>query len=168
MIRLLLLLLGYRPLMVFSPFGATIGNVTPPLPVAQGGTGATTAQAGLTALGALSKVATDAGGTAGVAKINGTQTVCSWTVPNDGQRHRFFAIMTQDCTVAETGGAMQLAYTMPDGHGNTRVPFAGGAGVGVSNQINGDVVQPGSNVTFSQTSALTAGTTVNWCEIWGL
>lgn len=154
--------------MPFTPFVPTIGGIVPPLPVASGGTGATTALAGLTALGGFSKQATDSGGTAGVNKINGTQTVCSWAVPNDGQRHRFYAIFTQDCTVAETGGQMTLSYTMPDGHGNTRVPFAGGAGVGVSNQINGDMVQPGSTVSFAQTSALTAGTTVNWCEIWGV
>jgi len=39
--------------MTFHPFGATIGNLSPPLSVANGGTGATTAAAAVTALGAV-------------------------------------------------------------------------------------------------------------------
>lgn len=152
--------------MGFFPFGPTIGNITPPLPVASGGTGAITALAGLTALGGWSRQATAPGGTAGTALINGTQTIASWTVPNDGQVHRFLAIMTQHVTSAETGGQMTLSYTMPDGNGNTRVPFASGSATG--NQINGDVCQPGTTVTYAQTAALTVGATTAWCEIWGL
>lgn len=154
--------------MTFYPVGPTIGNIAPPLPVASGGTGATSAAAGLTALGGWGKQAADTGGTAGVALINGTQTLASWTAPSDGQRHRFYAIMTQVVTVAETGGQMTLSYTQPNGNATTRVPFAGGSGTGSGNQINGDVIQPGSTVSYQQTSALTAGAAVAWCEIWGI
>lgn len=154
--------------MGFFPFGPVIGFITPPLPVASGGTGATTATAGLTALGGFVKQsATPAAGT---GKINGTQTFATWTAPNDGAQHQFQVIMTQHVTVAtEVGGACVLSYTLPDGGATSRTPFAGGSAAGVSNQFNADVLQAGQTVSFAQTSALTSGgPTQVWCEIWGL
>lgn len=108
-------------------------------------------------------------GAAGVAKVNGTPNMLSYTFPNDGQAHRLSLYATQLVTSAETGGAVVLSYVDPSGNNvaNSSV-FNAGAGAGGSNGTVKNVpVQAGSTATLKQSSALTLGATTVWAEIWG-
>jgi hypothetical protein len=141
-----------------------IGN---PVPVNQGGTGAVTAVAAMTALGGMSIVATT--GLAGFALQNATPTILSWIVPNDGNMHRYAIFGGQFVTVAETGGAVSTTFTDPIPTTRTRQLFAGGSGLGYTPIITTNfLIAPNQTVTIAQTSALTAGTATVWFEIWGL
>jgi hypothetical protein len=107
-------------------------------------------------------------GAAGFSLINGTQTILSWTAPNDGQLHRVLVGLSQHVTVAETGGTVTLTYTYPDGQAQTRTPYPGGSGTGSSTQGPFyERVQAGTTVSIQQTTALTLGTAVIWAEIQG-
>jgi hypothetical protein len=115
--------------------------------------------------GTLQKVADT--GISGFALQNGTPTILSFTVPNDGNPHTITFSAVKHVTVAETGGQIHFTFLTPDGASGTGTPFNGGAGVGV--QIPGIasvVVQPGSTVSFVQSSALTAGASVVWIQAW--
>jgi|SRR6516164_3568325 hypothetical protein len=104
---------------------------------------------------------------AGVAMINGTQTFLTWNVPNDGKVHFLFCVATQDITVAATGGAIQLSYTLPDGTVLNRAVIAGNQAVGANRVTTTDAVQPGTTVTLTQNTAMTAGAGVMWGVIYG-
>ena len=105
-------------------------------------------------------------GIAGVALINGTQNILTWTSPNDGQQHRFQLLAERNVTVSETGGQMTLTSTLPGGTVFANVVAAGGSGVSIAtlNQIG--TVAPNTTVTLAQTSALTAGACQVYGELW--
>jgi len=107
-------------------------------------------------------------GQAGVALQNGTPTFLTWNVPNDGQLHRFYVVSSLDVTVAETGGNVQVSFTLPDGSAGTFAQH--GPNLAVSTNRSGPLgatVQPGSTVTIRQSTALTAGTAQMWADLWG-
>jgi hypothetical protein len=126
------------------------------------------AAAALADLGGLVMVAST--GVAGFALQNATPTILTWTAPNDGNLHRVFPFAAAHITVAETGGAVTLNYTLPDG-------FADGHTVIAANQAAGDTflagallvpVKAGSTVTIAQATALTVGACTVWAELWAL
>lgn len=104
---------------------------------------------------------------AGFALQNGTPNILTWNVPNDGQLHFLFCPVNLEVITLETGGAVTLAFTLPDGSPFTSSVFGGGAAAGFSGSTNTRFVQAGSVVTLSQTSALTAGSAKVWAEMWG-
>lgn len=114
--------------------------------------------------GLLTKVAATAVG--GVALINGTQTIISWTAPNDGALHRVFVIFDANITVATTGGATQYTYTNPGGVSQSPSLVAGTQTTGAKHAFDAAIVEANTTVTVSQTSAMTAGTETVWAEIW--
>jgi hypothetical protein len=105
---------------------------------------------------------------AGVALVNGTPAILTWTAPADGNPHRIMVFASLDITVAQTGGAVTLQMTDPAGTTTTHTVFSGGGGIGspVSNNPIAMLVQPGSTTTLTQT-AQTAGTASLWAELWG-
>lgn len=146
----------------------TIGNVVPPLPLAQGGTGLAPASnlALLASLGALGLQANIAA--AGFALINGTQDIITWTAPNDGALHRFLVIGTIDVTVAETGGQIVVNFTAPDNTAAAGIQlFAGGRATGVAQTTVNAQVKAGTTVAVHQQTALTVGTATLWADIYG-
>jgi hypothetical protein len=152
----------------FFPFVPTIGNLTPPLTVPNGGTGATSALAALADLGGMGLLATT--GVNGFTLQNGTPNIFTWTAPNDGAIHRILVLCNLHVTSAETGGAISINNLIsPDSGSHSPGLFAGGAASGVLNEIcNSYFVQANSTVTLAQTSALTVGAAVLWAELWGL
>lgn len=107
-------------------------------------------------------------GAAGYTLVNGTGTILSWTAPADGNMHRVLLMYSQHVTSAETGGLIQLATVTPDGGAHSYTVQGGGSGTGFSQGSQTTyMVQSGSTVTLSQTSALTLGAAVFWAEIWG-
>lgn len=166
--------------MTFTPFAATIGNLIPPLPVADGGTGltaspitvalggtgATTAAAALAALGGMVLQAATA--LAGYTVVNSTGNIITWTAPNDGAMHVAVVPNLLRITSNQTGGQIQLHTNAPDGTANVIQFFAGGGTAGLSRQGNlVTLVQPGTAVTLSQDTAMSAGAAVLWAQIWG-
>jgi hypothetical protein len=119
-------------------------------------------------LGGLVKQAST--GATGYSKVNGTGNIITWTAPSDGNLHRVLLMYSQHCTSAETGGAISISTSTPDGGVHTYSIEGGGAGSNSFGQGSNTtyLVEAGSTVTVSQTSALTAGTTVFWAEIWAL
>ena len=104
----------------------------------------------------------------GFALQNGTPTILTWNVPNDGKLHVAFVVMLKHVTAAETGGAITLSYNTPDGTPNSHTPFAGG---GLINTLDEEqdfpLVQAGAVLTLAQSSALTVGASKLWAQIWG-
>jgi hypothetical protein len=106
----------------------------------------------------------------GYALVNGTGAVASWQAPNDGLAHRVEIFANKSITATETGGAVQVAWTQPNGTARTALLFPGGQAAGAQVPTNaGDcslVIQANSTVTISQSSALTAGgPSTLWAEI---
>jgi len=191
------------------PFSPVAGDLTLPVPIADGGTGQATAAAAFAALaplttegdllyesaapaparlpvGSAGQVLGVSGGApawgmgmtllastpaSGTALANGTQTILTWTAPNDGNMHRFALTSVVHVTSAETGGGLQLQWKLPDGTADTNGLYAGGSGTGIQINPGGGVfmqlVEPGTTVNFVQTSALTAGAATVWAELWG-
>ncbi len=119
-------------------------------------------------LGGLALQATT--GPAGYALVNGTGTVISWTAPNDGNMHRFLVTASQHVTSAETGGQMKITLTTPDGYTNGSITlYNGGSGTGFAppSQVPVGLIEAGTAVIVTQTSALASGAAVLWAEIWG-
>lgn len=107
-------------------------------------------------------------GIAGFALQNATPNILSWTAPNDGLLHRVTCVEIKHCTVAETGGAVSMTFTGPDGSSTSVAVDAGGRGIGLFASSTLDrLVQAGSTTTVAQSSALTAGTSLVWAELWG-
>lgn len=153
--------------MSFTPLGPTIGSIAPPLPVADGGTGATTAAAGLAALGGI--VQQSATPAAGVALVNGTPGILTWTSPNDGKLHVAMVLGLLNVSVAETGGQVTYSYTSPSGVAHSPQMFASGLGVGDAVfAVSVVIVQANTVVSVNQATALTVGASVLWAEIWGI
>jgi hypothetical protein len=107
-------------------------------------------------------------GEAGFALQNATPTILTWTAPSDGQLHRVFVIGNAHVTSAETGGGVQLSFNLPDGLAATSQILNSGLAAGNQNgNFQTKTVGPGSTVSVSQSSALTAGAATFWGEIWG-
>lgn len=108
-------------------------------------------------------------GDQGYALVNGTGVVISWTAPADGELHRFTVFATMNVTSGETGGAISIFFTMPDGTNTnfTLMPGGQGDGFNFSEFVYLVTIEPGSTVNISQTSALTGGAAKMWAEIWG-
>lgn len=107
---------------------------------------------------------------AGYTLVNGTGTVLTWNVPNDGKLHRFTVYASQDVTVATTGGNIAVSWTMPDNTGGAWGVLPGtqaSLGFNFSQTSYLVLAKPGTTVTVTQSSALTAGAAVAWAEIWG-
>lgn len=101
-------------------------------------------------------------GAAGIALVNGTPTIMTWTAPNDGQMHAVMFIGAKVVASQETGGAVTLNFTV-DGNAETANVFGGGAAAQVQPMaINAATigirpVDPNTTVTLTQSSALTGG-----------
>ena len=108
-------------------------------------------------------------GIAGFAKINGTPTILQWTTPNDGAMHRVVVLADETVTVAETGGGIGVVLTAPGGgvQTNTTIIFAGTKAIGTYHSIDGMLVAPGTTLQITEGTALTAGTSTVWIEVWG-
>jgi hypothetical protein len=106
---------------------------------------------------------------AGYTLVNGTGTVISWTVPNDGKLHRVNAFGSLDVTSAATGGQITITYNSPDGGSAVHSFFSNSEPAGVASPSSNFaiIVEAGSTVTIAQAQALTAGAAVLWAEIWG-
>jgi hypothetical protein len=109
-------------------------------------------------------------GAGGYALVNGTGTVITWTAPNDGQVHRFAVLSTIDVATTETGGQINVTYTVPNGNSASNGLYTAGLAAGHNNLAAGTFlksVAPGSTVSVTQSSALTGGASTLWAEIWG-
>ena len=107
-------------------------------------------------------------GDAGVALVNGTPVIITWTAPNDGNLHAFTVIGGTHVTLAETGGAIHAAWTTPDGAAASAGTDPGGRAAGGQGwtSVSG-TTGPGETLTVSQSSALTAGAATAWAQIYG-
>ncbi len=95
-------------------------------------------------------------------------TILSWTAPDDGNMHVVLVMATLHVTSAETGGALDAAFTTPDGGTAGANQFLGqnlAAGFHPANQSY--IIEAGSTFTLSQGTALTAGAAVLWAELRG-
>lgn len=104
---------------------------------------------------------------AGYGLVNSIGNVITWAAPNDGQLHRFMAIVTLDVTVATTGGQIQVNCTLPDGSNGSQQVIAPTQATGVKENSLLAIVQAGATVAVRQNSAMSAGTATLWAEIWG-
>lgn len=92
----------------------------------------------------------------GYVLINGTGTIITAPVPNDGQLHPVTVNGVILVTVAETGGQITVSFTL-NGGGQLLQIQAGGAGAGQSTSGGLFVADPGTTFTVRQNSALTVG-----------
>lgn len=156
-----------------------------PLPVAQGGTGLDTPGdpgAVLTsdddgtiswqpaaAPPAALALAADTGAD-GFPLVNDTPGIVSWTVPDDGQLHLVQVIANASVTASETGGAVGVTWTSPDGGTQEWTVIPGDqADLGwdyALSQLPAVLVAPGTAVTVAQATALTAGAATVWAQVW--
>ena len=127
---------------------------------------ASSATAAAWQLGLLLQAATPV---AGVALVNGTPTILTWSVPNDGQDHRFAHFGSASISSASTGGQVVCSYTAPDSANTTHTVFPATQAQSVVTVQNNFsvVVKAGSTVTVAQSTALTGGAETVWAEIWG-
>ena len=152
-----------------NPSVAKIGGTAISLPVAvtKGGTGATTAIAGATALTTMPIQAETA--LAGYTLVNGTGDIITWTTPNDGALHRWMVTGTIDVTTTEVGGSIAVIWTAPDstasGSGIALITASKAVGL-TQNQVVGHS-KANTTVTVHQQSALTSGASVLWATIFG-
>jgi hypothetical protein len=107
---------------------------------------------------------------AGYALVNGTGTIISWAVPNDGKLHRFMVFASMDIATTETGGTIAVVFTSP---GNSPVTYgimSPGQAAGWNFSIASfppTFAKAGTTVSVSQSTALTAGSATMQAEIWG-
>jgi len=143
-------------------------HLAAPLPVVQGGTGQATAPLALAALGGMGLVATT--GAAGYTMINGTGAILSWTAPADGNPHRVMVVGEMWVTVLEVGGLVQAQFELPDGSNAANgALFQTALAAGFHGPTNTlFMIQSGSTFTVQQASALTAGASKVYAELWAL
>lgn len=108
-------------------------------------------------------------GVNGFALQNATPDILTWTAPADGQLHRYLLMGMTSVTAQETGGQVTL-----------KAGQIGGGNVPWSDMNSGDnaaqqspfnsmgLIDPGSTITLSQITALSAGAAKVWAEIWGV
>jgi hypothetical protein len=92
----------------------------------------------------------------GIALVNGTPTLLTYIVPNDGNVHALVATQIKLVTVAETGGTINLNYVLQGGAKALQFD-PGGRVPGQFQQVFAVMADPGTAVTIAQVSALTAG-----------
>ena len=96
----------------------------------------------------------------GVALINGTQTILSVTVPNDGRIHLVDFSVTKVITTALTGGNLHIAWNSPaysPTYGTTGATTVGPHFMFPTSSGHLSAALPGTTITLSQNSAMTAG-----------
>lgn len=150
--------------MGFTSFSQVIGNQVPPLPVALGGTGATSQAGAGASLGMVYESFSSA--VAGYTLINGTGQIAQITTPNDGNVHTVQVSTNIIVSVAETGGLINTLFTAPDASGQTQQNHAAGLGLGLARVSMTLLCAPNTTVTIQQASALTAGAAKLWASIW--
>ena len=105
----------------------------------------------------------------GVALINGTQTILTATVPNDGKVHLLVgASVVKDVTTALTGGKITIKWTT--GAGDTRAVSTGlttvtAHSISVVYTTASLTLKAGTLVTLEQTTAMTAGAAKVYAKI---
>lgn len=123
-------------------------------------------------LGASGMTQVASTGTAGYVLVNGTGTILSWTAPNDGQPHAVTLGGTVYISSNMTGG--ELAVSATDPGGNAFALQANPAGVGAGESAIGLAqawpavltIAPGSTISLTQYTALTAGAATVYAEMW--
>jgi hypothetical protein len=145
----------------------TAGDIQPVGTAAAAGSVGKVADAGHVHAG-LSKVT--ATPLAGYTLVNGTGTVSgmTWTSPNDGQMHMILVTANIDVTSNETGGAIGVSLTSPNGVTHVPGVYAAGLSAGFAYFTMAYFVEPNTTVTLQQTTALTAGAATLWAAIWAL
>ena len=103
-------------------------------------------------------------GNAGVALINGTQTILTWTAPNDGNLHIVNWALLQHVTTLEVGGAVVTTISGLYTQGNG---FGGSSSVGYNASGGINVIPPGDTFQINQSTALTSGAAIVYGLIWG-
>ena len=103
----------------------------------------------------------------GVALINGTQTLLTATVPNDGKVHQAYIMTLKTVTATITGGKLTLSWTWPTGliSPYTTTNTAAAEYPKTSTALGGVLVKPGTTVTVKQTTAMTAGAAKVYAKI---
>lgn len=108
----------------------------------------------------------------GVALVNGTPTILSWTAPNDGKMHRVITFSQLYVSVATTGGQVDASVPLPSGNTSLKGIFSSTLAVGdyPLSQDNWPyslaLIPPNTTFSVVQQSALTAGAAKIWAEIW--
>lgn len=102
----------------------------------------------------------------GFALQNATPVVYTWTTPNDGNLHGFEAYAALTVTLAETGGATKVLWTI-NGVAQQATVFANALAVGTTVNTVQAVADPNTTVTLQQTSALTAGASKIFSVLYG-
>ncbi len=103
---------------------------------------------------------------AGVALINGTQTILKVTVPNDGKVHYANWTVIKHITTAATGGNITIEWTNAlNVATKVQVTTTSSPGTHYASSINlttgkNSLVYPGTTITIKQTTAMTAGAAV--------
>jgi hypothetical protein len=103
---------------------------------------------------------------AGTPLINGTQTLLSWTAPNDGQLHTVIVAGQINITGAETGG--QITFNVTGAAPLTAVALQNGGHAAGQAALTACafVVGPGATVNVNQNTALTAGAATFFGSLW--
>lgn len=113
---------------------------------------------------------------AGVALINGVQTIITWTAPNDGKLHWVLCIGRINITSAETGGDVNITTKLGGGETDD-IMWGGNLGLGYAGPSinttpyyppNMRPMDPGSTVALEQVQALTAGAAVVYAAFFAL
>jgi hypothetical protein len=103
-------------------------------------------------------------GPTGFAKVNGTPTLFTYNVPNDGNIHSIQVYGLVVITSGETGGQVQL---LRNGTGLFNINQGGSGGPGMTGTSPALLTaQPGDTITIQQTSALTGGASTTYIELW--
>ena len=103
----------------------------------------------------------------GVALINGTQTILTATVPNDGKVHTAQVMVAKDVTATLTGGTTAFTVTPLVGTPivTTTTTTSVGYHGGVTTTATIHLVKPGTTVTVTQSTAMTAGAAKVYAKI---
>jgi hypothetical protein len=105
---------------------------------------------------------------AGVPLVNGTPSILTVPVPNDGNKHYYSLAGALGVTSTETGGAVALVYTV-NGVGQVVTVLAANQAGPATYPITSTpiIADPGTNVVVGQSTALTAGAATLFAEITG-
>jgi hypothetical protein len=105
-----------------------------------------------------------------VALIDGTQTILTATVPNDGKVHLMLLSMQTHVTAALTGGTREIHWTTPASPTTPTHQITTTTAVGyhsITKPYSGATIlcAPGSKVTITQATAMTAGAAKVYAKI---
>ena len=126
----------------------TLATVTGKAKISSNGTGIITAETSAT----------------GVTLINGTQTILAVTVPNDGKVHQVYAAAYKDVTATLTGGQTRINYTLANGTATYTTTLNTTVATHYTSRPT-LLVTPGSAVTVTQSTAMTAGAAKVYAKI---